>query len=184
MLRELSLNILDITENSLKAGAENVRISVSAEGNVLTIVIGDDGCGMDEEFLASVTDPFTTTRTTRKVGMGIPLLKMAAEMSGGEFTIKSAPGVGTTVTSSFMIDNIDRPPLGNIAETIASLVGNIEDETNIVFEYAAFGKSFKLDTSEVRKELDGVPLNEPEVLIFLRDLINENIITENGGVSL
>ena len=93
-MRELALNILDIAENSVKAGATLIRVTVRAEDGMLTIEIADDGCGMDAEFLKRVTDPFTTTRTTRKVGMGIPLFKMAAEMAGGEFSIRSEKGVG------------------------------------------------------------------------------------------
>ena len=118
-MRELSLNILDIVENSVRAGATLIKVSVIAKDGFLTIEIADDGKGMSEEFLRSVTDPFTTTRTTRKVGMGIPLFKMAAETANGSFDIKSKLGAGTTVTAKFEIDNVDRAPLGNLAETAA-----------------------------------------------------------------
>ncbi|MBP5592802.1 MAG: ATP-binding protein [Clostridia bacterium] len=184
MLRELSLNILDIVENSVKAGAKNIRIEVSAKGNDLKIVIADDGCGMDEEFLSRVTDPFTTTRTTRKVGMGLPLLKMEAEMSGGMFDITSAPGKGTMVKSTFKIDNIDRPPLGDISSTIISLIADLNEGQELVFKFEAFGNEFSLDTSQIKRELDPVRIDEPTVLVYLKDMIKENIITENGGVSL
>lgn len=119
-MRELSLNILDIVENSVRAGATLIKVSVIAKDGFLTIEIADDGKGMSEEFLRSVTDPFTTTRTTRKVGMGIPLFKMAAETANGSFDIKSKLGAGTTVTAKFEIDNVDRAPLGNLAETAAT----------------------------------------------------------------
>ena len=109
-MRELALNILDIAENSVKAGASLVRVLVEAKDGRLTIEISDNGCGMDAEFVKRVTDPFTTTRTTRKVGMGIPLFKMAAEMADGTFSITSEKGVGTTVTATFVLDHIDRAP--------------------------------------------------------------------------
>ncbi len=182
-MREISLNILDIAENSFKAKAKLVKISVIAEDNLLSVQIDDDGVGMSEDFLQRVTDPFTTTRTTRKVGMGIPLLKMEAEMSGGEFSIHSVEGEGTKVLATFKIDNIDRPPLGDIADTVVSMVGNL-NQAELLFYYKAFGSDFTLDTREVKKELDGIPISEPEILVFLRDLINENIKTKYRGVSL
>ncbi len=182
-MRELSLNILDIAENSFKAQAKLVEVSVILKENILTITVKDDGVGMDEDFLKNVTDPYSTTRTTRKVGMGIPLFKMAAEQSGGDFSITSRKGEGTTVTATFTVDNIDRPPLGDIAETITSMVGNL-DESDLVFNYCAFDTDFTLDTREVKKELDGIPLNTPEILVFLREMIKENIKTNFRGVSL
>ncbi len=182
-MRELSLNVLDIAENSFKAKAKTVEVSIVQKENILTISIKDDGCGMDEDFLKKVVDPFTTTRTTRKVGMGIPLFKMVAEQSGGEFKITSEKGVGTTVTATFMIDHVDRPPLGDIADTVVSMIGNL-GEAELVFYFEAFGTSFTLDTKEVKKELEGIPINTPEILVFLRDMINENIKTNFRGVSL
>ncbi len=182
-MRELSLNVLDIAENSFKAKAKTVEVSIIQSGNVLTISIKDDGVGMDEEFLKRVVDPFTTTRTTRKVGMGIPLFKMVAEQSGGTFDITSEVGVGTTVTATFMIDNVDRPPLGDIADTIVSMIGNLGD-SELIFNFQAFGESFTLDTNEVKRELENIPINTPEILVFLRDMINENIKTNCRGVSL
>lgn len=182
-MRELSLNILDIAENSFKAKASLVEISILQEENMLSIIIKDNGCGMDEEFLSRVTDPFTTTRTTRKVGMGIPLFKMAAEQSGGSFNITSKVGVGTTVTATFEIDNVDRPPLGDIADTIVSIIGNLGD-CDLIFRYKAFETDFTLDTKEVRRELENLPINTPEILVFLRDMIKENVKTYFRGVSL
>ncbi len=182
-MRELSLNVLDIAENSFKAKAKTVEVSIVQKENILTIRIKDDGCGMDEDFLKRVVDPFTTTRTTRKVGMGIPLFKMVAEQSGGEFKITSKKGVGTTVTATFLIDHVDRPPLGDIADTIVSMIGNL-GEAELVFYFKAFGTSFTLDTKEVKKELENIPINTPEILVFLRDMINENIKTNFRGVSL
>ena len=181
-MRELALNILDIVENSVKAEAKNVLISVVAEDNLLTIVIKDDGKGMDEEFLKNVTDPFTTTRTTRKVGMGIPLFKMAAEMAGGEFHITSTKGVGTTVSATFVLDHIDRVPLGDLAETMVTLL-NDDFPTDYLLKVSVDGNEYEFDTKELREQLDGVPVNEPEILLFVKDMINENI-THIGGAKI
>lgn len=182
-MRELSLNILDITENSLKAGSTLTEVTVAVNDGVVSISIKDNGCGMDKDFLKRVTDPFTTTRTTRKVGMGIPLFKMAAEMCGGTFTIESEKNVGTVVTATFPVNSIDRPPLGNIADTIVSVVGNLCG-TDLIFNFSVDGDAFTLDTRDVRKELDGIPIDSPEILVFLRDMINENVKTHYRGVIL
>lgn len=182
-MRELSLNILDVCENSLRAKADEVRVDVVVDQTTITIVIADNGCGMTKEFLQRVTDPFTTTRTTRKVGLGLPLIKMEAEMSGGRFEITSEPNKGTTVTTTFARDHIDRPPLGDMGETVAALLPDL-GETRLIFSYRAFGQSFTLDTDEVKASLDGVPLDTPEVLVFLKELTNDNITTINGGIVL
>ena len=118
-MQELSLNILDIAENSVKAGASLITVAVCYRpaADRLTVTITDDGCGMDAETVHKVTDPFYTTRTTRRVGMGLPLWKMAAEMTGGAMTVESAPGVGTTVTAVFGLSHIDRLPLGDLPQT-------------------------------------------------------------------
>lgn len=181
-MRELALNILDITENSVKAGATLVEIDIIAESNVLTIKIKDDGCGMDNEFLNKVTDPFTTTRTTRKVGMGVPLFKMAAEMAGGTFSINSTKGVGTEVVATFEIDNIDREPLGNIADTMVTLLSD-DFATEYVLTVSVNGNQFNLDTRELKEQLNGISICEPQVLAFVREMINENI-KEIGGANL
>lgn len=178
-MRELALNILDIAENSVKAGASLVRVLVKAEDGRLTIEISDNGCGMDAEFVKRVTDPFTTTRTTRKVGMGIPLFKMAAEMADGTFSITSEKGVGTTVTATFVLDHIDRAPLGDLADTVVTLIGG-ECRSDFVFDVRVNGKGFVFDTRELKAELDGVPVGEPEVLVFVRDMIKENLIDIGG----
>ena len=182
-MRELSLNILDVTENSLRAGATLVTIDVDVTEQTITIRIADNGCGMSADFLARVTDPFTTTRTTSKVGTGLPLIKMEAEMSGGTFDITSTPDVGTTVTTTFDTQHIDRPPMGNLAESIVALLPDL-GETRLIFSYRAFGQNFTLDTDEVKQQLDGVPLSTPEVLVFLKEMTEENITTINGGIVL
>lgn len=180
-MRELALNILDIVENSVKANATLVEIDVIAKDNLLTIAIKDDGKGMSKEFLAKVTDPYTTTRTTRKVGMGLPLLKMEAEMSGGSFKIESELGVGTTVTTCFEINHIDRPPLGDLGETMSTLLCN-GDLVDYVLNYSVDDVGFSLDTRELKNELDGIPLDEPEVLLFVKNYIRENISQIGGAL--
>lgn len=178
-MRELSLNILDIVENSVKAEAKIVYIDVIAKDNVLTISIKDDGKGMSEEFLSRVTDPYTTTRTTRKVGMGLPFLKMEAEMAGGTFDIRSKLGEGTVVTTTFAIDHIDRPPLGDLGETMSTLISN-GDEVDYVLHFVFKDTNFVFDTRELKAQLDGVPMDEPEVLLFIKNYIREN--TPHGGL--
>lgn len=182
-MKEISLNVLDLAENSLRAKATKVEIDISVEGNLLCLTIADNGCGMDEAFVKRVTDPFATTRTTRNVGLGIPLAKMEAEMSGGSFSVQSKKGVGTTVTATFAVDHIDRPPLGNLGDTIVALIPDLGD-TELIFRYKAFGEEFVLDTNEIRQQLQDVPMDSPEVLVFLRQLVQENITTINGGIIL
>lgn len=180
-MRELSLHILDIVENSVKAGAKLIEVTVSAEKSVLTITVKDDGKGMSGEFLSKVCDPFTTTRTTRKVGMGIPLFKMAAEAAGGSFAIMSEEGKGTTVNASFEIDNVDRAPLGDLAGTI---VTQLSDDVDYVWTYRVDDREYVFDTREVKEQLDGTPIDSPEIIMFIQDLLNENIQTVNGGIIL
>ena len=175
-MKELSLNILDIAENSVSAKATLVEISVfeSIVNNKIIITIKDNGCGMSEEFLKTVTDPFSTTRKTRKVGMGISLLKFIAEQSNGSFEITSELGKGTTVTAIFERNNIDRPPLGDIGQTISTLASCNLD---ICFTYLHKfeGKSFTFSTKEVIEAIPDVPLNTPEVILWMQEYINEGI---------
>lgn len=179
-MREIALNILDIAENSVKANAKLVEIDVVAADDLLTVSIVDDGTGMDKEFLARVTDPFTTTRTTRKVGMGIPLFKMASEMAGGQFEISSEKGVGTSVKATFQISHIDRAPLGDIADTMVTLLSS-EKDTDFRLHIAVDNNTFDFDTRELKAELGGIPVDTPEILVFVRDMIKDNIINVGGA---
>ena len=133
---------------------------------------------MDENFLAKVLDPFTTTRTTRNVGLGLPLLKQSAEMANGEFYIKSKLKVGTEVFASYQLDHIDRVPLGDLVSTIITL---ITPKTDFIWKYVVDDNEFVFDTRQVNKELDGIPIDSPEILMFLQDLLKENIESLNGG---
>ena len=178
-MRELSLNILDIVQNSIKAKASDIEIDIVEAQDILTITIKDNGVGMNKEILDKVTDPFTTTRTTRKVGLGIPLFKMASENSGGKFNISSTLGEGTIVQATFMVDNIDRPPLGDIASTFTSLI-YMESSIRYILYYERNGKYFSVDTDEVKDTLGSVQITEYEVLKFIESMINENMM-EVGG---
>lgn len=180
-MTEISLHILDIAQNSVKAKAKNIGIEIceDIEKDVFSVVISDDGSGMDEEFLKNVTDPFRTTRTTRRVGMGLSLFKNAAELTGGSFEITSKLGVGTRVTARFVHSSIDRQPLGDIASTITTLIGSDE---NIDYKYTHIynGEKFEFDTVMIKEVMQGVSLNTPEVLLWIEEYINEGLksITE------
>lgn len=174
-MKEISLNILDIAQNSIVAEADIVKIEIieDATADEMTVTITDNGKGMPEEMLAAVTDPFTTGRTTRRVGLGIPLLKHAAELTGGRFDIKSKLGEGTTVTAVFGLSHIDRQPLGDIASTIHQLA-IMNEKTDFLYVHSIDGKVFEFDTREIKKILGGVPLNTPEVSIWLLEYLGEN----------
>lgn len=172
-MKELSLHILDIAQNSISAGCTRLELSLTEQDGRLTLVIGDNGRGMTPEFLASVTDPFTTTRTTRKVGLGLPLLRMAAEQTGGSLAIESTVGVGTTVTARFFSGHIDCPPLGDMAGTVALLVQGAPD-VDTVYTHTTSRGSFTFDTREIRAVLgEGISLAEPEVAVWMRGYLEE-----------
>ena len=174
-MRELSLNVLDIAQNSISAGAKLIEIDIREDTakRLLTIRIADDGCGMTREKLKSVIDPFYTTRTTRKVGMGVPLFRMAAEMTGGALSIESTVGKGTCVTAWFTLGHIDLAPLGDMSATVAGLIQGSPD-IDFVYTVQADGEQFAADTRELRAVLDGVPLSEPSVALWLREYLAEN----------
>lgn len=175
-MRELSLNVLDIVQNSVKAKAKNIEIEIVENTKEHTLMIGiyDNGCGMSEEQLKSVKDPFYTTRTTRKVGMGIPLFKMAAEMSGGRLCINSQVGKGTNVHAYFNTDNVDFVPLGDMVSTIKMLVTQ-NTEIDFIYRHKCDDREFAFDTHEIKQILGDVPLNTPEVSEWLHDYLKENI---------
>ena len=173
-MRELSLNILDIAQNSISAGAPLITIEVSENTFDHTLLIGiyDNGKGMSEEQVKSVIDPFFTTRTTRKVGMGIPLFKMSCEQTGGKFTIESEKGVGTKINALYKTDSIDFTPLGDIASTIVTIVSMNADK-EFLFRRVLDDKEFIFSTVEIKKILDGVPLSEPSVMNWIEEYLNE-----------
>jgi len=175
-MKELSLHILDIMENSVSGGASRieVNITINEADDLLAIQVTDNGRGMDIETLANVTDPFFTTRTTRKIGMGISLLKQQAEQTGGEFTIKSELGKGTEVDALFGLNNIDRQPLGDIAGVIVNMATSYS-AIDFVLNISASEGTFHLSSKEVREILDEVPMNSPEVILMLKELIQTNM---------
>lgn len=182
MMPEISLNVLDVAENSIRAEASLVQIlvTVDLEGNRLEIQIKDDGKGMTEEQMAKVTDPFFTTRTTRKVGLGIPFFKLAAEATGGSFQIESKVGEGTDVTTVFQLDHIDRMPLGDINSTIHTLIV-YNPQTDFLYRYTYGQESFDLDTRQMKEILGGVPLDAPEVSAYIKEYLDENKLETDGG---
>ncbi len=181
-MKELSLNILDITYNSIKAKAEKIEISVSesVSKNLVEIEIKDNGCGMDETFLCRVTDPFVTTRTTRKVGLGIPLFKQSAEDTDGSFSISSKIEEGTNVYASFRLDHLDRAPIGDMSSTMVSLI-QANDRIRFIYRHTTDQGVFALDTDELHEQLGDVPLSEPAVLGWIGEYINENLDAIQGG---
>lgn len=176
MMTEISLNVLDVAQNSVRAGASLIEISVDIDSaaDKLAVRIKDDGCGMSEEQLRSVTDPFFTTRTTRKIGLGIPFFKQSAELTGGSFGIVSEVGVGTRTDAVYVLSSIDRMPLGNMSQTIHSLV-TMNTHINFLYTYSADGKSFTLDTREFKEILgEDADFAAPEVSAFIMDYLKEN----------
>ena len=177
-MKELSLNILDVAENSVKAGATLTQILLTEQGNILTIEIVDDGCGMSEDVVCSVVDPFYTTRTTRKVGMGIPLLKLAAEQTGGNLAISSTTqeadpaSHGTHVTATFFTDHIDFTPLGDVASSILTLIQG-HPNTDFLFRHLLNEHTVELDTRELRAVLEDVPLNSYDVMQWIEGNLQE-----------
>lgn len=172
-MKELSLNVLDIACNSVKAGAKNISILLTQERRRLIIEITDDGCGMTEETLLRVTDPFTTSRTTRKVGMGIPLFKMAAEMTGGSFSIDSELGKGTVTSALFKTDHLDFTPIGDMCSTVMTLI-TMNLNIDFVYKRKRDEKEFTVDTRQLKEILGDVPLNEYSISLWIKDYITEN----------
>lgn len=182
MMPEISLNVLDVAENSIRAEASLVQIlvTVDSERNQLEIQIKDDGKGMTQEQISKVTDPFFTTRTTRKVGLGIPFFKLAAEATGGSFQIESKVGVGTDVITVFQLDHIDRMPLGDINSTIHTLIV-YNPQVDFLYRYTYGQESFELDTRQMKEILGGVPLDAPEVSAYIKEYLDENKQETDGG---
>ena len=175
-MKELSLHILDIAKNSVKAKASVIEIIISEdeETNLLTIEIKDNGCGMSKEFLETVRGPFSTTRTTRKVGMGIPLFEAAAVQCGGYVDIKSEEGVGTEFKVVFEYNHIDRAPLGDMPGTMQVLISG-SPEIDFIYRHEKNGKVFNMDTRELRQVLGEVPLDTPDVLAWIDGFIQEGL---------
>lgn len=175
-MKELSLHILDITQNSLLAQATLVSLFIyeSDLENTLTITINDNGTGVSKEDQKAILDPFVTSRTTRKVGLGLPLFKAAAEQCDGAFSIESQLGRGTKIVATFKKDHIDRVPLGNMADTVMTMVMSF-GAVDLYYEHTYNQKSFKFDTRDVKEALAVESLNEAEILSWIRDTIKEGL---------
>jgi len=173
-VEDLSLHILDIAENSVRADARTVTIRVTRirEADLLRIEVLDDGRGMDAETLARVRDPFFTTKH-KKTGLGIPLLTQAAEQTGGRVTVESEPGQGTKVAATFGWGHLDRPPIGSMSDTVLTLLAGHPDR-DYIYEERDGDRTFRFDTRELKTDLDGVPITEPSVLAAVRELLQEN----------
>lgn len=197
MLPEISLNILDIAQNSIRADATlaEIRLVFDSNGHTLLFWIRDNGCGMTPEQLARVSDPFYTSRSTRKVGLGIPFLKQAAEATGGSFKVESRPGAGTCVQALFHTDHIDCMPLGDLNNTMLTLLTGLDEglaapdsgaagkkhPVDLVYTYRVDDREFVLDTRELRQILGDVSFGEPEVYAFLSEYLQENTSEVDGG---
>lgn len=180
-MRELSLNVMDVAQNSVVAGATLTEIRVIEQGTHLQIEIRDNGKGMTEEQVQNVVDPFFTTRTTRKVGLGVPLFKMQAEMTGGGLTITSKPGEGTDVVATFDMSHVDMIPIGDMESTILLLI-TCNPDSDFVYYRSRDDRSFTLDTRELREVLGGdVPLNSPDVTVWIKEFLQENLDSIQGG---
>jgi len=174
-MQDLSLHILDVAENATQAGATLIEIDISedTDKDLLEISIQDNGKGMDAEMLRHVTDPFVTTRTTRRVGMGLPLLQQAARETGGDLRITSEQGKGTRVVATFHKSHIDRRPLGDMGATLTTLImGN--PYRDFVYTSSLREEAVEVDTRSIRKELDGaMGINDPAVIRLIRDLFRK-----------
>jgi signal transduction histidine kinase len=175
-LLELSLHILDIVENSTRAGASIVNIDITEDTakDILSLDIRDNGSGMSEDVLKKVTDPFFTTKTVRNVGLGLPMLAQAAERTAGKFIIESKGGEGTRVAVDFKLSHIDRQPLGDISGTLVTLIAG-DPDIEFIYRHRRNGQSYILDTREIKKEIEDIPINHVDVLNFIRDHVKEGL---------
>ncbi|MHB8066242.1 MAG: ATP-binding protein [Ruminiclostridium sp.] len=182
-MRDLSLHILDIVQNSIKANASaiTVHIGEKAERGYLVLEIDDNGAGMDDDFLSKVEDPFTTSRTTRKLGLGLPLLKESALRCEGKFNVNSKKDIGTKVFATFSINHIDRLPIGDIGNTMTLLISANTNIRFILIMDSSKG-SLTIDTDEINRQLKGVSIAEFNVVQWLKEYIDESIINIFGGV--
>ena len=183
-MRDLSLHVLDLMENSLRADAGEVHceLTLHADG-ALDLTLRDDGRGMDAQFLATATEPFTTSRTTRKVGLGLPLTKANALKTGGTFQVESKPGTGTTVRARFMTKHLDCLPLGNLDDTFLMLVVAHPFRPDFVLSLRSPQGQTRFSTAEIRQVLgEEVPLNAPEVIAWMQQTLTEQVLSVFGGL--
>jgi hypothetical protein len=175
-MKELSLHILDLVQNSIQADATEVRIDGEEliSENTYTIRIEDDGQGMNEEEIAQLFDPFYTTKN-KKTGLGIPLLKQHTELANGSLNIFSRKGLGTTVSAVFQFDHIDRQPMGQITKTLISLI-RANPDMNFEYSHLVNSREFHLSTKQIKSELGDIPIQSAPVLNFLEEMIRDNLL--------
>jgi anti-sigma regulatory factor (Ser/Thr protein kinase) len=175
-VRELSLHILDALQNSVEAGATRIelRIEEDLEKDRLTITIADNGRGVSEDLAKKVLDPFVTTRSTRHVGLGLPLFAAAAERCAGELRMQSRPGVGTTLAVTFQHSHLDRAPLGDLSGSLMAVMLS-EHPVDVRYKHIVDARDFQLDTAEMRRQLEGVPLSHPLVRDWLKSTLMEGL---------
>jgi anti-sigma regulatory factor (Ser/Thr protein kinase) len=177
-MKDLSMHIMDIIQNSVRAEATLVELEIkeSRKDDLFSILIKDNGFGMTEEVLAKAIDPFFTTRTTRKVGLGLSLLKQNAEQTGGSMKIISKQGVGTELKAVFSHSHLDRPVLGDIAGTMVLLVG-ANPEMDFIYKHITDEGEYVFNTKEVKEVLDDMPVSDPNIMLYLKEMIKENLNT-------
>ncbi len=184
-MRDLALHILDLVQNSIEAQAGRVGLEIVEDNNsdLLTIRIADDGRGMDQETVQKVRDPFVTTRTTRRIGLGLPLIEMTAVRSGGYLDIDSQPGRGTIVTAAFQHSHLDRPPLGDMATTVKILLV-VNPELDFTYCHTVDERVFTVSTRDLTEILGDIPLTQPEVLEWLNEYLTAGIANLYGGAQI
>lgn len=182
MMTELSLNVLDVVQNSIRARSTFIKITVAVNTlkDSLLIEIEENGQGMTKEQIKKVSDPFFTTRTTRSIGLGIPFFKYAAQSTGGSFHISSEPGKGTRVHGTFSLSHIDRMPLGDMTGTIRTLI-TFNTDIDFLYSYTVDDKNFILDTREFRKILGDMTFDLPEISAYIKEYLKENQDEVNSG---
>jgi hypothetical protein len=182
-MRELALHILDLVQNSIEAGATRVTLEIieDSKADTLTIRVSDNGRGMDADTQRRVIDPFVTTRTTRRVGLGLPLIDMSTKRCEGYLRITSAIGEGTAVEAVYQHSHWDRPPLGNMVETVKSiLIGN--PEMDFTYHHKVDNAEFTLESREITDTLGDMPLTHPDVILWLNEYLAANVANLYGGV--
>jgi DNA topoisomerase VI subunit B len=182
-MRELSLHILDIIENSRRANSDLIKIEIleMPDSDLLKIIIEDNGSGISKDKLDKIEDPFITSRTTRDVGLGISLLKSAAESCDGNLAINSQIGAGTKVEVDFKYNHIDRAPLGDITTTLSNFIAANGEEVDIVYQHQYKDKKFIFDSREIKSELDDVSIQSRQIIAWIREYIGENLEQIRGG---
>ena len=181
-MTELALHILDLCQNSASAGAENLRLDIIRQNGLIELSIEDDGCGMDEEALRQCTSPFFTTRATRRVGLGIPLMKACAERCAGTMRIESQKGRGTRIWARFRYDVPDCPPMGDLTGTVQTL--SLMDKPCLHFEYTGECGRTELDLKELRAATGGLPPSHPAVFAWIGEYLSEGLKRADGAQAL